>query len=271
MSRLVGQRFRLAHANIKGTPKMRAEYVRSDLEVLAERAGILALVEFRWSYYWTILGRVLKMTVAGDRRSSGPRWRTFPGLARGIAAPVVGGQMFAWKADAWKRLKAKSWVLHLGAAAISETRWIRAVVLADRSVELALRMTLLVTHNVVGGDNRSDADRREGILATDIDRIVKAVKWAKRRGHPVVLMLDANIRASSDIYATFIRRVVAELGGEIVGREDGVEYVIVYQGENGTRFVVDGTFEVQPKAHGGPLNTDHEVRGVTGHLERAAA
>lgn len=265
MTRLVSEPFRIAHANIRGTPKMRAEQVAEDLETIAGKAGILALVEFKWQYYWQILGRLLRISLPGvrRRRKGRPVWRTYPGLARGIAAPIFGGQMFAWKGERWKRIKAKRWLLHKGAPGISEDRQIRHVLLADRAVQLALKVSLIVTHNVVGGDNRGDSAQRRGILAEDIDHIVEAVRWAKRLGHPVVLMLDANIHRSSTVYREFVRRVVTELGGEIVGDADGVEYVIVYQGSNGTTFVVDAEWEIGL----GQLNTDHEVRGLTGHLE----
>lgn len=260
--------FRLHHLNIKGNPKMSASDVREDLEIALKRGGIVTLVEFRWGYYWRTLARLVKAFLSADvRRESGlPIWRSFPSFRRGIAAPVAGGQMIAWKADRWRRADKLVKRIHRGMARISEDRRIRGVLLLDRDTLLGL--WVLVTHYVVGGDNRSDSDRREGILREDIDVTVRALGKALRSGFPVALTLDGNIRLTSDHYAEFRRRVIVNLGGEVHG-EPGVEWIITYPGSNGTEIDVSDEWETGT----GRLNTDHEGRGITATLvaEKPAA
>jgi hypothetical protein len=259
------QPFRLAHANIRGTPKMSADKVEHDLEIIAGRAGIITLVEFKWRDYWRRLGKVLGMVLPGMKRErSEHKWRSFPGLARGIASPVAAGQMIAWKGARWRRRRAKTWMLHKGRAGISEDRRIRGCVLEDRPTRLCL--VPLVTHNVVGGDRRGDGQQRQDILREeDIPQIVKAVRWALRTGWPVALTLDGNIAADSAAFTLFERTVVDRFGGTIVG-EPGIEYVIVYPGRNGTMLEIDDAWTIKPRHRGGVLWTDHEVRGITGRL-----
>lgn len=241
---------------------MPARKVREDLEVATDRGGIVALVEFRWRVYWSVLARLVRAALTrSERRAKGlPTWRSFPSFARGLAAPVASGQMVAWKADRWKRIGTLTKLIHDGVKRISEDRRIRGVLLLDRATELAL--WVLVTHYVVGGDNREDSDRREGLLAGDIDVTVRAVKRALRSGWPVALCLDANIRRTSDAYREFVRRVVTDLGGTIQGDRGGVEYLITYPGRNGTVIDVSAAWETSTDR----LWTDHEGLGITATL-----
>lgn len=267
-SRLRTAPFRLHHLNIKGNPRMPASDVREDLEVALKRGGIVTLVEFRWDYYWRTLARLVKAFLSADvRRESGlPTWRSFPTFKRGIAAPVAGGQMVMWKADRWARADKLVKRIHRGMARISEDRRIRGVLLLDRPTLLGL--WVLVTHYVVGGDNKGDGPRRRATLRQDIDVTVRALRKALASGFPVALTLDGNIRLQSDAYAEFRRRVVDEFGGTVHGNP-GVEWIITYPGSNGTTIDVSAEWETRT----GRLNTDHEGRGITATLsaEKPAA
>lgn len=253
--------FRIHHLNVRGNPKMSPAQVRDDVQVALDGGDIVTLVEFRWAYYWRILARAVRAFLSSSAREAKgiDTWRSFPGFRRGIAAPVKGGQMIAWKADRWRRADKLVRLIHRGMAKISEERRIRGVLLLDRDTLLGL--WVLVTHYVVGGDNREDSDRREGILVRDVDATVRALRKALRSGFPAALTLDANIRITSDAYAEFRRRVVSDFGGTIHG-EHGVEWVITYPGRKGTTIDVSRHSRTSTDR----LHTDHEGRKIVATL-----
>lgn len=234
-----------AGANIKGTPAMPARKVRADLKVLRKRADVLMLQEFRWPWYWRVAMLLLGI---------GKRWASSPVFKAGKDAPVRGAQGILWKRKAWKRVKTRVWLLHDGVAKVSESRFVRAVLLQDRVT--GQFCWFLSTHFVVGGDESSDSPLRRGMLNDNIGMVDQVLSAIARSGHPVVFELDANIRSTSDSYdewMAMLKRQDMKVHGA-----HGVEYMLTRSGVS-TKINVHRNWVVPTTM----LNTDHETRGIT--------
>jgi len=236
--------------NVRGTPAMRAAAVRHDLELALERASVVALQEFKWPWYWRTLSRAVT-------RRPARRWRAFPGFVRGLARPVFAGQTVVWRAHGWKRRDSRRRLLHAGAAGISESRQLRAVLLEDR--DTGLRAWFGTTHFVVAGDESTDGPRRRAILEHDLEQLDAFLGELEATGYPVLFQLDANIRTSSDAWPAF-RRLLKRRRARIHGPR-GVEYLFTINGRRGRVDVLhDWIVPVRE------LRTDHEGRGITFRL-----
>lgn len=236
--------FRFVGANIKGNPPMSADKVAADLATIEARADILVAQEFRWPWYWAQARRVLTQQ---------EKWRSFPPMSVGLAAPVFGGQPVMWRGSAFRRLDALVAPLHRGERKISETRYIRGVLLSDRTTALAV--WAVGTHFVVSGDNDEDGPRRREILAHDIEQLNRFLAQLRTTGHPIVLQLDANIRPTSDAWPAF-RRIIRRHGGTFHG-DRGVEYLATFDGPK-----ADVEVHTDYRIPAWRLNTDHEARGI---------
>jgi len=242
---------RFVGANIKGTPKMRRRKVAEDLRVLRRRADLVVLQEFKWRTYWLALAANLRPT----------RWASFPSHARGLAAPVRGGQGVTWRRSVWRRVGAHVEVLHKGRARISESRWLRAVLVEDRASRL--RCWHGGTHNVVGGDERSDSPTRRAMLDDNLDRLAEFLDDLASTGDPIVWEMDANVHRGTDAHERLVE-IVTSRRGEFVG-EHGVEYLFVIPGRHAVVEVL-AAWRIRPRVD---LNTDHEARGITYRLVAA--
>lgn len=268
---------RFVGSNIKGTPAMPAAKVAEDLETLRDAASIAVTQEFRWPWYWRAARRVLRLvrrvTKTGDpklRRISAAKWKTAPPVARAIVAPVFSAQAVMWRGRDWRRARTMHRRLHDGAAKISETREIRAALLVDWITGLAVWAG--TTHFVVGGDKPSDRRRhdfgeRRRMLLADLDVLDAFLGRLVATGHAVILELDANIglRSEQGMRDQLIE-VIHRHGGRIYG-DRGVEWLIVIDGRE-VAVEVRNPRTIQPKTHGGPLNTDHEARVIAFRLVR---
>jgi hypothetical protein len=232
--------------NIRGTPPMQRSAVEHDLRAAKDRCNVLVTQEFRWPWYWRAASKVL----GGD-------WSSSPGYVRGRLRPVRGAQSVKWKRARFKRVRTRTALLHEGVAGISETRWLRAVLLEDR--ETKLRFWAGTTHFVVGGDEWTDPPRRKAIMARDLMALDAFLTRRRRSGWPIIFQLDANIRPQVWAYGEF-SRVLAKHGAVLHG-ERGVEYLLTIDGRK-ARVAVDAAWRV-PVAD---LKTDHEGRGITARL-----
>lgn len=241
---------RFAGANIKGTPAMRARKVRHDLRVLKSHASLLVLQEFKWPWYWRAARRVLsRMTKKGKRWGSSPTYRD------GLARPVFGAQAVLWRRNVWRHLDTRQRLVHHGAAGISEDRRLRACLVADR--ENPVPGWAGTTHFVVSGDNDNDSPKRRAMMQDDIQSLDRFLRDLRATGHPIVFQLDANIRASSDVYRQF-RGMLRKHGARLQGNRRGVEYLFVIDGRDAT-VEVKNSWQIPASA----LRTDHEARGLT--------
>lgn len=245
--------FRFLGMNIRGTPAMPAEAVEHDLKVARERCDVLVVQEFRWPWYWKTARRVI------GRGTRTNRWRSNPGYAKGLLAPVLGAQAILWKADRFKQVRNLRSLLHLGRAKISENRYLRASLLQDRSTGISFWAGS--THFVVGGDESSDPKLRRSILATDIKNLDAFLGRLVKSGHPVFMQLDANVRSTSETYDEFMA-VMRKHGATLHGGL-GIEYLLTIDGRE-TRVEVKGHWIVSTNA----IRTDHEGRGITARLVR---
>lgn len=241
---------RFAGFNIKGTPAMPAASVAHDLRVASRYGSVLALQEFRWPWYWHAMSRV--MPAHADRP-----WRASPGMPEGAARPVLGAQAVLWKGRVWKRIDTRVAILHKGAAKISETRYLRAVLLEDRAT--GLRCWFASTHFVVAGDRAGHSERRRTIMAMDLNALDNFLHGLTRTGYPVAMQLDANIHTGTPAYREF-RAILRRYKGTIHGTH-GVEYLFTLPGTRTDIEVSDDW--VVPTTR---LKTDHEGRGITFRL-----
>lgn len=249
---------RLLWMNIRGTPPMRASAVRHDVEVFLKNATAGGAQEFRWPWYWSTLIAAFRRA----KRQRGERWKSYPATAVGLVRPVFAGQPVWWRADLYRRRASRRWLLHQGAAGISESRQIRAVLLEDRNTGLAEWVG--TTHNVVGGDAPGDSDRRKGILADDLDALELAFDDMTATGHPVAFGLDANIHTGTAAYDRLLR-IIAKHNGTIHGHH-GVEFTITLPGR-GVVAEIRRPWTIPTSR----IRTDHEGRGITRRLVRRRA
>lgn len=241
---------RACGANIKGTPSMRGSKVAADLKVISKKADVIVLQEFKWDWYWRVLGRVLAAY-----------WGSWPGRKIGVARPVDGAQGILWRRKIWKKIDTRKRLLMRGRARISEHRYLRAVLLEDRLT--GLRCWFMSTHFVVGGDEKGDSELRKQILRSNIAMLGAFLDKLAATGEPVWCELDANIHQGSEAYPLFME-MVKEHNLKIHGKH-GVEYVLTGDGRD-TDIVVVRDWEIGV----GQLNTDHEVRGTNFYLRTKA-
>jgi len=243
-------------ANIKGTPKMRRRKVAQDLRTLRERADAYVVQEFKWRTYWLALAANLRPTAA-------EKWRVFPGLAKGAVRPVASGQAVGWRRSVWRSVDRRVALCHKGRAGISETRFMRAALLAD-ALGTSLRCWHGTTHFVVGGDEPGDGPVRRLMLGLNLGRLARFLDSLAESGDPILFQLDANIHKGTDAYRRLVK-IVEDRGGSFHG-EHGVEYLFSIPGRNGVRVEPVRDFTVSPRV----LNTDHEARGLTYRLVKEA-
>lgn len=237
-----------AGANIKGTPAMPASAVQHDLNVLRRRADVLMLQEFRWPWYWGVAMRVL---------ANGKTWGSSPSFNAGKNASTRGAQGITWNRLKWKRIKSRMWLLHKGVAAVSEDRYLRAVLLQDRKTKQFC--WFVSSHFVVGGDEDHDSHLRKSMMAGDIDVVRNVLRTLERSGFPVIAEVDANIHKGSAVYGEWIR-MLADAGAKVYGTH-GVEYLFTVNGEETKVDAIRAW--VIPTSQ---LRTDHETRGLTYRL-----
>ena len=238
--------------NIKGTPAMSARAVAHDLRAAKRHASVLALQEFKWPWYWRQLGRVL------PARGKRP-WEAYPTHELGLARPGFGAQAILWSSAEWRRIGSRRALLHEGEAGISETRWLRAALLADR--QTGLHSWFGSTHFVVGGDRPEDGPIRQAMLGRDLDALDGFLALLTRDGHPVVFQLDANLRSSSGQTYQRFRAILKRHGAKLHGNPKGVEFLLSIDGDR-TAVEVRRAWEVPTSE----LRTDHEGRGITFRL-----
>lgn len=255
--KLESERRRFVGANVKRT--LTRWQVRDDLAMIARhyKASVIALQEFQTRGHWLAL------------RSALEGWKSYPSVLVGLARPSWSGQAIAWRHDQWRRLDKRRRELHQGAAGITETRQLRAVLLEDRRSGLACWFA--TTHFVVGGDQLTDGPVRRHLMAQDLTRLDKFIRELKATGHAGVLQLDANLTPASDAWATF-QQLLRRRGCTIHGVR-GVEYLITWQaswtpGPDGRGRNPAQMLRVSSDMTIGRLNTDHEARALDFRLER---
>lgn len=231
-----------AGANIKGTPSMKAWRVRKDLKTLRKRADVIGLQEFKWKWYWRVLGLLL------------PGWSSHPGKAKGLAHPVLGAQAVIWKRKLFKRVKVytrEGFDFAMDNSGIMDNRWIRAALLESR--EDGFTAWFLSTHFAVGGDRHGSAPRRRAFLDDNMVQFDAALADLRRTGYPIMGELDANIHRGTPAYIEFMK--VLRHHGATVHGEHGVEFSFTIPGRHG-EFVRVQPSRIPPSQ----LETDHEVR-----------
>ena len=234
--------------NERGTPPMPRNKVLADLAYLVTTEDVDSFVvcEFKWDYYWE---------AAEDLLSED--WKSSPPMKRGKRFPVVSAQAVFWRKDIYRKIRTRLSLAHLGVAGISETRFIRSVLLAD--VVTDLRHWELITHFVVGGDEEGDGEKRKKMLRKNIRRLDRHIAARKRSGQPIIGQLDANIHKGTWAYDELME-VFRKHDARVVGVH-GVEYLFVIDGRT-TKVEVKRDFDIKPKRNNGPLETDHEARGL---------
>jgi hypothetical protein len=233
-------------ANIRATPRMPNRAVRHDLRIIKARCDAFVLQEFKLRDYWIVLAAIMRKS-----------WGTFPSKARGALRPVASGQPCGWHKRLWEAKASRVRLLHDGKRKISESRWLRAVLLSDR--ETGIRVWIGGTHFVVHGDEDHDGPIRVDMLDGNIATTEDFLSGLVQTGHPIIFELDANIHRHSDSFNEF-RDMVKLLGGRFIG-EKGVEYLFIIDSEN-TRVEVLDEWTIPTTK----LRTDHEVRGITYRL-----
>lgn len=250
------ERRRFVGLNVKRTLARPA--IAKDLDVVGQRAGVLAVQEFitrgHWRAFRDELGRF--------------GWKSFPGVLVGLARPVWSGQAIAWRSSQWRKLDKRRRQLHQGVAGVSELRQLRAVLLEDRTSGLA--SWFATTHFVVAGDDDGDGRLRRALLLEDLVQLEHFLEDLQLSGHPGALQLDANLTPSSDVWPAF-QRMLRRRGCTIHGVR-GVEYLVTWQGawqpgKDGRGRLARGGLVVEAdfRIFGG-LNTDHEARGIVFRL-----
>lgn len=238
--------FRFAGMNIKGTPAMSAASVHHDLKVAKSKADILVFQEFRWEWYWAQLALVMNRA-----------WGTAPTKHLGKKQPVRGAQAVLWKKKHWKRLEARSHLLHSGVAKVSEDRYVRGVLLECKTS--GLRCWFVTTHFVVKGDQKRDPSLRQTMFKRDCSVLSEFLEALKKTGHPIVMQLDANVTPLSGNYPYFAR-VIEKHNGRMHGNK-GVEFLVTFPGKY-SRVKVERDWVIPTSE----LKTDHEGRGITARL-----
>lgn len=241
-------------ANIKGTPRMAAKKVREDLKTLREAGSVGVVQEFKHDYYWRIASGVFI-------KFFNKKWNTSPSAVRAFAHPVAGAQAVFWNRRIWKKITTRKLLLHRGAAGISEDRYLRAVLLEDRAT--GLRCWFGTTHFVVGGDRENDSKVRRNMLSGNIEKLDKFLRELEKSGYPIWFQLDANIGLHSAAYRPF--KEMLDRHNATIHGEHGVEYTFTINSYE-SKIVVTRAFRINTKAHGGKMNTDHEVRLTRFHL-----
>lgn len=239
-------------ANIKGTPAMRAKFVRDDLEVLTPKLDIIGLQEFRWPWYYDELINLVADT-----------WKAYPSMEKGLNSPVLGAQGILYDADIFKRKQvaiAEAFDFDVSTAGIMENRWLRAALLED--IETGLCCWYGSGHFVVGADAHGDSEKRKMLMRQNLDRLDRFLARLVRSGHPVVFEIDANIHKGTWAYIELMK-ILKKHGARVLGPH-GVEYLWVIDGKKGTKVVVDRRWELNKGLH-----TDHEVRCLRHHLVAA--
>lgn len=239
--------FTFGSANIKGTPAMTGAQARWDLRVARRHCTILVLQEFRHRHYWK--------AIADLKRN----WASWPGYRAGRWWPNRAAGALMWRKRRFSKINQAVRILHEGVPKVSETRYLRAVLLREKST--GLHAWFGGCHFVVKGDRRGGPSANARILHQhDLPRFREFVSGLLASGHPVLWGMDANIHKHTQAHRDLLA-IVDELGGTIIG-EHGVEYLIHFPGRH-ARFKVE-SHGVVPAAK---LHTDHEIRLVTGTLQ----
>lgn len=237
---------RFVGMNIKGNPAMSAKKVRSDVKVAKSYSDVAVFQEFRWDWYWKALGKALPSF-----------WGTSPGRKHGEKHPVMAAQAVLWNRRRWKKIDTRTILLHTGKAKVSETRYLRAVLLEDRKA--GLRAWFVTTHFVVGGDEAKDSPLRKKMLRGNQGTLDAFLRDLKDTGYAVICQLDANIRRTSSAYDGFML-MLRSLSANIHGAH-GVEFLFTIDGpESAVKVVADWQISTSK------LNTDHEGRGISFRL-----
>lgn len=247
-----------AGTNERGTPPMRKERVKADMDHLMKAFDSVVVCEFKWDYYWDALEDLFNR--------QGNRWASFPGVKQGKRMPVASAQPNLWNGAVFSRDKSKRALCHLGHAGISESRWFRASLLNHKAS--LLKHWELVGHFVVGGDQDGDGPKRKKILRNNIRRFVRFIRKLKKTGHAIIGQLDANIHKGGWAFPLWVREM-KKVGAEFHG-EMGIEYLFTIDSHSRTKIKVRKAFRVNPKKAGGPLWTDHETRAIEYMLVKAA-
>lgn len=232
-----------AGANIKGTPAMKGSAVRHDLKVLRKKADVIGLQEFKWRWYWRILGALLV------------QWSSHPGKARGLAHPVLGAQAILWKRKLFKRVRVytrEAFDFSMDNGGIMDNRWIRAALLKAR--EDGFKGWFLSTHFAVGADRATSSDRRRAFMRSNLAQLDAALADLRRTGYPIMGELDANIHRGTWAYVELMR--ILDHHGATVHGEHGVEFAFTIPGFKGGEFTQVKASRIGAKN----LRTDHEVR-----------
>lgn len=242
--------FKFLGMNINDNPAMSMAKVASDLRVARTHCDVLVLQEFRWPWYWRELSRAMPHL---------PRlgWRTYPHTRVGKKRPTFSAQAVCWKDRDWKKIDTKTRLLHDGVARISESRYIRGVLLEHRAT--GLRCWFVTTHYVRGGDEARDPIRHRTILKLDLVRTEDFFIDLKKTGYPMLFQGDLNIHRNTQGYADLMR-IVEKLDLRVHGHH-GIEYLFSM---NNTKAKVEihGSWIVPT----GQLFTPHEGRGVDARL-----
>ena len=231
-----------AGANIKGTPSMKAWRVRKDLRLLRRKADVIGLQEFKWAWYWRVLGALLV------------KWSTHPGKARGLAHPVLGAQAILWKRKVFKGVRVytrEAFDFNMDSGGIMDNRWIRAALLCARID--GFTAWYLSTHFAVQADRDTSTARRKAFMRSNLHEFDQALADLRRTGYPIMGELDANIHRGTWAYDQFIR--ILEHHGATLHGEHGVEYSFTIPGRKG-EFTKVRPSRITPAQ----LETDHEVR-----------
>jgi hypothetical protein len=253
MPTLKTEEFIFASLNERGNPPMGPEKVLEDLEYVLARCDVCVVQEFKWSMYW----KMFKKVIEGKARHG---WRSSPNTTMGMLFPNRGAQPIWWKSADWRKIRAKVWLLHKGEPGVSETRYLRAVLLENKTT--GLRVWFWTTHFVVGGDYDEDSDLRQEMLAGDIEVMDEAMAYMSRWHKPIIGGLDANLTPHSDVWKSF-SRILKKHNVYIIGAP-GVEFILAIQG---TR--TEATLIALKPIPTTRLHTDHEVRRVRFNLRRA--
>lgn len=238
-----------AGANIKGTPSMRASFVRHDLRVLKRNSDVFVVQEFRWPWYWRVAERVLDVL-----------WNSFPAMAR-VRDSSKAAQAVFWKTALFKRVgryKLPAFDFKTFHGGIMDDRWIRAALLRARSD--GFTAWFLTDHFVVNGDGEGDDELRRRLLRQNIEQLDLALGHLVKTGHPIMGEIDGNIHEGTWAYGELMK--VFRKYGAVIHGDHGIEFAFTINNDKG-KFV-----KVRDSKIGvDKLKTDHEVRLLhwTGH------
>lgn len=246
--------FTFGGANIKGTPSMKAAFVRNDVRKISKIVDVFVTQETKWRWYWVSIQSLLSVL-----------WASSPSFLKGVAQPIFGGQGVFWKRRLFRRVGTKvleAFDFSLDNAGVMDNRWIRAVLLECK--KSMLQSWFVTMHAVVGGDNKGDSERRKNFMRQNLDRLDQLLKFLTNSDAPIVFEADMNIHPGTWAYAEFMA-MVHKYNGRVVGTP-GVEFLVIFDHHCSTKVVVEKNYSLTPKAAG--LNTDHEVRVMDFHLQR---